>query len=81
MLIILMYLHKILQIQLLLQQPPKPNSGLKITYPEKESAIPTNSSNSFIVKGISKDNTTTADCKVSIIINNVKPYQPVQAWV
>ncbi len=56
----------------------KTNSGLKITYPEKESAIPTNSSNSFIVKGTSKYN-ATADCKVSIIINNVKPYQPVQA--
>ena len=56
----------------------KTNSGLKITHPEKESAIPTNSSNPFIVKGTSKDN-ATADCKVSIIINNVKPYQPVQA--
>ncbi|HVI21100.1 MAG TPA: hypothetical protein VM660_03520, partial [Bacillus sp. (in: firmicutes)] len=56
----------------------KTNSGLKITHPEKESAIPTNSSNSFIVKGTSKYN-ATADCKVSIIINNVKPYQPVQA--
>ena len=56
----------------------KTNSGLKITHPEKESAISTNSSNPFIVKGTSKDN-ATADCKVSIIINNVKPYQPVQA--
>ena len=56
----------------------KTNSGLKITHPEKESAIPTNSSSPFIVKGTSKDN-ATADCKVSIIINNVKPYQPVQA--
>jgi hypothetical protein len=56
----------------------KTNSGLKITYPEKESVVPTNSSSSFIVKGISKDN-ATADCKVSIIINNVKPYQSVQA--
>src|SRR5919199_607982 len=57
---------------------PKTNSGLKITYPEKESVIPTNSSSSFIVNGISKDN-ASANCKVSIIINNVKPYQPVQA--
>ena len=56
----------------------KTNGGLKITSPEKESVVPTNSSSSFIVKGISKDNATD-DCKVSIIFNNVKPYQPVQA--
>ena len=80
MLIILMYLHRILQIQLQHQRSSKTNSGLKITHPEKESAIPTNSSNSFIVKGTCKYN-ATADCKVSIIINNVKPYQPVKSWV
>jgi hypothetical protein len=56
---------------------PKVNGGIKIISPEKESFVPINSNSSFIIKGISKDN-ATADCKVSIIINGIKPYQPVQ---
>ena len=56
---------------------PKVNGGIKIISPEKGSFVPINSNNSFIIKGISKDN-ATADCKVSIIINGIKPYQPVQ---
>jgi hypothetical protein len=56
---------------------PKNSIGIKIISPEKESFVPINSNSSFIIKGISKDN-ATADCKVSIIINGIKPYQPVQ---
>ena len=56
---------------------PKVNGGIKIISPEKGSFVPINSNSSFIIKGISKDN-ATADCKVSIIINGIKPYQPVQ---
>src|SRR5215210_7539996 len=56
---------------------PKVNGGIKIISPEKESVVPVNSNSSFIIKGISKDN-ATADCKVSVIINGIKPYQPVQ---
>ena len=56
---------------------PKNGIGIKIISPEKGSFVPINSNNSFIIKGISKDN-ATADCKVSIIINGIKPYQPVQ---
>ena len=56
---------------------PKNSIGIKIISPEKGSFVPINSNSSFIIKGISKDN-ATADCKVSIIINGIKPYQPVQ---
>src|SRR6185437_8955344 len=51
--------------------------GLKIISPERGSLVPINSNTPFIVKGISKDN-STSNCKVYIIINSVKPYQPVQ---
>ncbi|MDQ6723332.1 MAG: hypothetical protein M3Z01_03595 [Thermoproteota archaeon] len=53
------------------------NGGIKITSPEKGSIVPTNSNSSFIIRGISKDN-ATSNCKVAIIINGIKPYQPVQ---
>jgi hypothetical protein len=56
---------------------PKGTGGIKIISPEKGSFVPINSNSSFIIKGMSKDN-ATADCKVSIIINGIKPYQPVQ---
>ncbi len=52
-------------------------SGVKITFPEKGSTVPINLNSSFIVKGISKD-TTTTDCQVLVIVNNVKPYQNAQ---
>ena len=51
--------------------------GIRITSPEKGSVVPINSNSPFIIKGISKDN-ATLNCKVAIIINNIKPYQPVQ---
>ncbi|MGN6821472.1 MAG: hypothetical protein ACTHJ7_01645, partial [Candidatus Nitrosocosmicus sp.] len=56
----------------------KTSSGLKITYPEKGSVVPINSNSPFIIKGTSQDNAVD-NCKVSVIINNVKPYQPAQS--
>jgi hypothetical protein len=56
---------------------PKNIGGLKITSPEKGSVVPINSNSPFIIKGISNDN-PASNCKVSIIINGIKPYQPVQ---
>jgi len=62
--------------------PSVPNAtqttgGIKIISPDKGDNVPINSNSSFIIKGISKDN-PTSDCKVSVIINNVKPYQNAQ---
>jgi hypothetical protein len=51
--------------------------GLKITSPGKGSVVPINSNSPLIIKGISNDN-AASNCKVSIIINSIKPYQPVQ---
>jgi hypothetical protein len=54
------------------QAPPM---GVKILSPSKDDNITiVNNSNDFEIYGTSTDNTNT-DCKVSIILNNVKPYQ------
>jgi hypothetical protein len=50
--------------------------GVKITSPSKDGYIPIGNSNNFEISGTSTDNANT-DCKVSIILNNVKPYQEV----
>ncbi len=52
-------------------------SGVKIISPEKGSTVPINLNSPFIVKGISKD-TSTTNCQVLVIVNNVKPYQNAQ---
>ena len=54
----------------------KLSGGVKIISPDKGDLVPLNSNNSLVIKGVSKDN-VTSDCDVSIIINNVKPYQNV----
>ena len=51
--------------------------GVKIISPDKGDLVPLNSNNSLVIQGVSKDN-ATSDCDVSIIINNVKPYQTVK---
>lgn len=48
--------------------------GVKITSPSKGQKVQINNDKGFTVTGISIDN-TTSDCQVSIILNNVKPYQ------
>ena len=55
----------------------KLTGGVKIISPDKGDLVPLNSNNSLVIKGVSKDN-VTSDCDVSIIINNVKPYQNVK---
>ena len=55
----------------------KLTGGVKIISPDKGDLVPLNSNNSLIIQGVSKDN-ATSDCDVSIIINNVKPYQTVK---
>ncbi|MDQ3084288.1 MAG: hypothetical protein M3Q77_05665, partial [Thermoproteota archaeon] len=54
----------------------KLTGGVKIISPDKGDLVPLNSNNSLVIQGISKDN-ATSDCDVSVIINNVKPYQNV----
>lgn len=57
------------------QQVQQASLGVKILSPSKDDNITiVNNSNDFEIYGISTDNTNT-DCKVSIILNNVKPYQ------
>ena len=55
----------------------KLTGGIKIVSPDKGDLVPLNSNSSLIINGVSKDN-VTSDCDVSIIINNVKPYQNVK---
>src|SRR5688572_15370502 len=55
----------------------KLTGGVKIMSPDKGDLVPLNSNQSLVIHGISKDN-ATSDCDVSVIINNVKPYQNVQ---
>jgi hypothetical protein len=47
--------------------------AVKITSPATGQQIP--SGQSLIVSGVSSDN-STSDCKVSVIVNGVRPYQP-----
>jgi hypothetical protein len=54
------------------QAPPM---GVKILSPSKDdNTTIVNNTNDFEIYGTSTDNTNT-DCKVSIILNNIKPYQ------
>ncbi|MDQ2685551.1 MAG: hypothetical protein M3Y25_06885, partial [Thermoproteota archaeon] len=55
----------------------KLEGGIKIISPDKGDLVPLNSNKSLIVSGVSKDN-AASDCDVTIIVNNVKPYQNVQ---
>ena len=55
----------------------KLTGGVKINSPDKGDLVPLNSNKSLLVYGVSKD-TASSDCDVTIIVNNVKPYQNVQ---
>jgi F5/8 type C domain len=55
-------------------QQQAPPMGVKITSPSRDDNITIGNHNNFEISGTSTDNTTT-DCKVSVILNNVKPYQ------
>jgi hypothetical protein len=51
--------------------------GVRITSPVKGQQIPAGN-NTLTISGVSKDNATT-DCQVSVIVNNVRPYQHASA--
>ena len=54
-------------------QPIQPKLHLvKITSPIKGQQVPVNKD--LTISGTSADNTTTSDCKVSVIVNGIKPY-------
>src|SRR5690349_5016803 len=55
----------------------KLDGGVKINSPDKGDLVPLNSNQSLVINGVSKDN-ATSDCDVTIILNNIKPYQNVQ---
>jgi hypothetical protein len=52
------------------------SSGVRIISPEKGQQVP--AGQSLIVLGESSDN-STSECKVSVIVNGEKPYQPASA--
>jgi hypothetical protein len=55
-----------------------PLPGVNITSPHKGQQIPT-SINDLTISGKSTDKPTTDDCQVSVIVNDIKPYQPATA--
>jgi hypothetical protein len=63
------------QSQGAIQQTSNPLS-VQITTPEKGQQVP--AGQGLIVSGLSSDN-STSECKVSVIVNGVKPYQPTTA--
>jgi hypothetical protein len=50
---------------------------IKITSPTRDQQLP--AGKDLTVYGISIDNSTSNDCKVSVIVNKVRPYQPATA--
>jgi hypothetical protein len=55
------------------QQPIQPKLHLvKITSPIQGQQVPVNQD--LTISGTSADNTTTSECKVSVIVNGIKPY-------
>src|ERR1044071_7551858 len=56
-------------------QPHTPK--IKITSPTRDQQLP--AGKDLTVYGISIDNATSNDCKVSVIVNKVRPYQPATA--
>jgi hypothetical protein len=50
---------------------------IKITSPTRDQQLP--AGKDLTVYGISIDNATSNDCKVSVIVNKVRPYQPATA--
>jgi hypothetical protein len=55
-------------------QQDMPTMGVKITSPSNDEKVAIGGNTNFKVTGSSTD-TVNVDCKVSVILNNVKPYQ------
>jgi hypothetical protein len=64
--------------QLAVAAPPSNGPGVKITSPTTGSNITVGGQEQLQISGMSTDD-AVADCQVSVIVNNVKPYQPVVA--
>jgi RTX calcium-binding nonapeptide repeat (4 copies) len=58
-------------------QIPTQTIGVNITFPERGMTIPVGSS--LTVSGKSTDDPFNDNCEVSVIVNNVRPYQPATA--
>jgi hypothetical protein len=56
---------------------PSRMSKIKITSPSRDQQLPVGKD--LTVSGTSIDNATSNDCKVSVIVNKVRPYQPATA--
>jgi len=56
---------------------PSRMSKIKITSPSRDQQLPVDKD--LTVSGTSIDNATSNDCKVSVIVNKVRPYQPATA--
>jgi hypothetical protein len=57
--------------------PEQHNTKIKITSPTKGQQVSVGKD--LMISGISIDNATSNDCKVSVIANKVRPYQPTNA--
>jgi hypothetical protein len=65
------------------QQPvlppaPPPEIGIKITSPTTGQSVPAGDDQQLLIAGTSTDD-SISDCKVAVIVNGIKPYQPVIA--
>jgi hypothetical protein len=57
---------------------PPPEIGVKITSPTTGQSVPAGDGGQLRIAGTSTDD-SISNCKVSVIVNSVKPYQPVIA--
>ena len=59
---------------------PPPSSprlhAVKITSPTRGQEVPSGNNSNLTISGISIANATTSHCQVSVIVNDVWPYQP-----
>jgi PKD domain len=64
--------------QTTLPTAPPPEIGVKITSPTTGQSVPAGDDQQLHIAGTSTDN-SISNCQVSVIVNGVKPYQPVIA--
>jgi PKD domain len=64
--------------QPVLPHAPPPEIGVKITSPTTGQSVPAGEDQQLHIAGTSTDD-STSNCKVTVIVNGIKPYQPVTA--
>jgi PKD domain len=64
--------------QTALSTAPPPEIGVKITSPTTGQSVPAGNDQQLRISGSSTDD-SISDCKVAVIVNGMKPYQPVTA--